>query len=87
MPTTANPAIDLVLAVAVWEVVKYAVNKFLRRTVDTNYITDKDCEKCNGKAREKESALEDKLSELRGIVLVIAVKVGIDEKEIRSLVK
>ncbi len=83
----AMPAIHILTALAAWEVIKHVITRFLRRTVDANYITEDACDKCNKKARDKETALEDRIAELRGIVLVIAMKVGINEADIQRLIK
>lgn len=55
--------------------------------METDYVQQVDCDKCNAKQRSVENQLLNQLSELRGIVLVIAMKVGISQDEITKLVK
>ncbi len=83
----AEAAILFVVAFAFIEVLRFVISRFLAKTVDAKYITEEHCRNCNGSARRAENELRDMLSELRGITLLIAMKVGIDNDDIRKLVR
>lgn len=87
MMTEVAPALYLLVALAAWEAVKLAVQRLFKRAIDTDYVTEDQCSNCNAKARAKEDDLRERLGELRGIVLVIAMKVGISEHDIQKLIR
>ena len=80
-------AMLFLVALVVWEIVKFGVDRFLKKSVATDYVTTTQCAGCQNKSDVEEKSVRDSLSELRGIVLVIALKVGISEKDIVKLVK
>lgn len=81
-------AMQLLAALVIWEVVKFVIDRGLKKsTVGTDYITATQCSGCQNKSDAEDQSVREALSELRGITLVIAMKVGISEKDIVKLVK
>lgn len=74
------------LALVSWEVIKLAVARVFKKTVATDYVTVTQCGDCKAKSGVDDMGVREALSELRGIILVIAMKVGISEHEIVKLV-
>lgn len=83
-------AMLVLIALAAWEFVKLGVARVFRKSVDTEYTTaaqfNAHLVDCRTKSKVDDRSVREALSEVRGIILVIALKVGIDEKEIVKLV-
>lgn len=77
---------QVLVALSGWEFVKLGLARLFKKTVATDYITSSQCAGCQKESDVEEKSVRDALSELRGIILVIAMKVGISEKEIVKLV-
>lgn len=77
----------ILVAFAVWEFVKLAVGRFFKKTVDTDYITATQCAGCQKDDANETKSVRDELSSMREILMVIGLKVGLDEKEMLKLVK
>lgn len=86
-----NLAMQVLVSLLMWEVIKLAVARFFKKSVDTEYITAAQFQAhlvdCRSKSKADDRSVRDALAEVRGIIMVIALKVGIDEKEIVKLVK
>lgn len=85
-----NLAMQVLVSLLMWEIIKLAVARFFKKSVDTEYTTaaqfNAHLVDCRGKSKADDRSVREALSEVRGIILVIALKVGIDEKEIVKLV-
>lgn len=89
-------AVLVIGAIVLNEVVKLTVGRFFKRTVETEYRTVLDCRTCReeclrqrsqlaGATQGEMSDLGRSLDILRGILLVIAVKVGVDDDVLQNL--
>lgn len=86
MDQSLSQPILFLLALIAWEVIKLAVARVFKKTVATDYITATQCVNCKDKSAGEDRGVREALSEIRGVVLVIAMKVGISEHEIVKLV-
>lgn len=89
-------AVLVIGAIVLNEVVKLTVGRFFKRAVDTEYRTVIDCRNCReeclrqrnqltGSAQSEMSDLGRSMDILRGIMLVIAVKVGVADDVLQDL--
>ena len=89
-------AVLFFVSLAAVEMIKLAVGRWFKKTVDTDYMTTLDCRLCreNCQAARSSSSRSDSrrldelgysLDLLRSIVLVIAVKVGVDNTTLSDL--
>lgn len=90
----SHPVLAVVTFLFVWKLIELGGNFFFKKLVRDDYITKSQCEECSARqdasARQDESAyneLCDRLTELRGIVLVVAVKAGVSPEELKDLTK
>jgi hypothetical protein len=78
------------------EVVKLATARVFKRTIETEYVTVEACSRCraecsknrmNGSTTMQENIkkLGESIDILRGILLVLAVKVGVEEDTLKDL--
>ena len=70
-----------------YKLVEYLWDKFIKRAVDTDYVTTEDCSRCE-KHAEDEASVEDMRRELRNvksILLIIADKQGIKPTELSAI--
>jgi hypothetical protein len=72
------PVIQLIIALIIWELVKYTINRFLGKTIGTEYVPREECEK-------QQAKLEKELRTIRGILLMVAMESGIDRDELKKL--
>lgn len=76
---------QILVAIAVYQVVQLLVQSVWKKLVGNEYITRSACETCK---KAESGALDELKSDtaiMRGILLVVAVKVGVDEKEWKKL--
>lgn len=94
--TEANIAVLFFLVLAMVEVVKLAVGRVFKKTIDTDYQTLEQCRKCREECHRQRTSgsttMQDNIKDLgrsidllRGILLVLAVKVGVDDKTLQQL--
>lgn len=94
----AQIAATFILGVIIWETIKLSVARYYKRTVETEYVTVERCRMCREEcsrgrssgATEMQSNIRElgkSLDLLRGILLVLAVKVGVDEETMQKLVR
>jgi hypothetical protein len=93
----ANTALLIVISLVAYKFLELATARFFKRTVETEYITADHCRECkkdhnlaakstDTEQRESLKQLGQSMDVLRGIVLVLAVRSGVDEKTLQDLV-
>jgi hypothetical protein len=85
-----------VILLVAYEFIRLSTARLFKRTVETEYITAEHCRECKndlkGAASTTDTDLRESLRQLgqsidmlRGIVLVLAVRAGVDEKTLQDL--
>ncbi len=98
LPEEIRSIVVLVILLVVWEIVKKLVDRFVEKTVDTDYMTvvscrmnREDCARSRGGVDSKLhltlNSLGQSIDVLRGIVLVLAVKAGVDQQTLQDIVR
>lgn len=70
-----------------YKVLTVLIDSLVKRIAKTDYVTVEQCNICNDKRIQTEKMIQHQLAELRGIILIIALKTGVKENEITKLVK
>ena len=76
--SSVAPAIQLMIALLFWEISKHAIRLFLGKTIGADNVCWKDCRKIR-KEMEKE------LRAIKGVLLMVAIKSGIEPEKLKSL--
>lgn len=76
---------------AVWilagvELLKHLVAHVFRKFVSPGFITKKDCDNCSDKKDGNTEEIKTDVKNIKQILIVMAPKVGVDEKDLRLLV-
>ena len=83
----AHPAISVLLILFFWKLIELGTQYFFRKLTRDDYVTKSDCANCG---KKRDGAFEElciRISELKGIVLVVAIKSGVDPKELTALTR
>lgn len=90
----AYPAIQILLFLGVWEVIKYLINAFMKKQTDPPYVTRSECASCKGNAEQFRAFLtaemrrvSESLDSMKGILLVVAIHAGVNPEKIKDLTK
>ena len=67
------------------EVARVAVRKVFPDK--PGFVTVEECRRCKEDQKEDKHWLKSQLAEIKGVLLVVAVKAGADKKDIQGLVK
>jgi hypothetical protein len=98
LPDEIRSVVILVILLITWEIVKKLVERFMTKTIDTEYMTvagcrisRDDCVKSRGGIdhglRQSLDDLGGLIDVLRGIVLVLAVKAGVDQQTLQDIAR
>ena len=74
-------------SVAGVEFLRFLVVGFLKKASKDDYVSYDECGVCRSATTESHTKIMTQLGELRGITLVVAMKVGIPNDELTKLVK
>jgi hypothetical protein len=74
------PAGQLIIALFLWESAKYAIRLFLGKTIEADNITRDECDKYHLK-------LERELHTIKSLLLMVAIKAGVEVASIKDLAK
>jgi hypothetical protein len=83
----AHPAISVLLILFFWKLIELGTQYFFRKLTRDDYVTKSDCTNCGKKRDATFEELNKSLSVVKGILLVVAVKGGVDTDELKSLTK
>lgn len=92
MTIDVSTAILLLVGIIGVSVVQELVKIFFNRLRTTDYVSKQDCEKCqrsdietHGHAAQKAQITAEKVDAIARLVLAMAIKMGIDTKDIQKL--
>lgn len=80
MQLDATTGLMIVVGMVAWEIIRWTVNRFLKQTAGTQYVTAEECLKCREHCRVNNSGdrqalidtigrLDNKVDQLRGIII------------------
>lgn len=89
-------AVLFIAGLVLVEIIKLTVGRVFRKTIDTEYVTVARCRKCREECSlarsQNNSGVQDGIRDLgqsvdtlRGVILVMAVKVGVEESTLEKL--
>lgn len=76
---------QIIVAIAIYQIVQLLIQSAWKKLAGNEYVTRAACDACK---KAESGALEELRTDttiMRGILLVVAVKVGVDEKEWKKL--
>jgi len=76
---------QIIVAIVVYQVVTLLVQVAWKKLAGNEYITKAECTTCKKSETGSLEELKADTALMRGILLVVAVKVGVDEKEWKKL--
>jgi phosphate/sulfate permease len=84
--------ITIVVALLLWEIIRQAIAYFFKKFSSEEYLTKKDCEACSQRQKSKTDGdsikdILDCMQVMRGILLVVAVKSGVNVEALKDLTK
>jgi len=96
LPIEVRSVVVMVVVLVAWEIVKRLLDRLFSRTIDSKYVTEDVClltrNDCFTARAYTSKNIHKHLGEvgrsidqLRGIVLVLAVKAGVDQKTLQDL--
>lgn len=96
MPEPLSTAVIVVFGYVLLEIIKLTIGRFFKKTVDTEYVTVERCrncrEECSRTRTQGSAGMQDQVRELgksidllRGVLLVVAVKVGAEDHTLEKL--
>jgi hypothetical protein len=75
-------------AVAASELIRLAIRYFFGKLTRNDYVTKTECKNCQAKGwGDAIDELKTGFAEIRGILLILAVKAGIPAEQLRDLTK
>lgn len=74
------PAVQLIIVLVFWEIIKYAIRLFIGKTIEADNITRKECEQCQKKIAKE-------LQVIKGILLEVAIESGVEADKLKALTK
>lgn len=83
----ANTAIMVVGGAGGYKLLELIINYFFKRVTRDDYITQSACEACSKTDEATIKHLSDEVHTIKGILLVIAVKVQIDPSQLAKLTR
>jgi predicted MarR family transcription regulator len=83
----AHPVIAILCGLFIWKTIELGGNYFFKKVTRDDYITKADCQNCVAKRDKEKDEVCERLAEIRGIVLIVAVKAGIRPEELTDLTK
>lgn len=94
--TAMETATMLFAGLVMSEVIKLSIARLFKKTVDTEYMTVERCQTCrhecalarnssNTGIRESMKELGQAMDTMRGVLLVMAVKSGVEPEELKEL--
>jgi hypothetical protein len=85
-PTNSDSNWALILvALAASRLIELLVTSAYKTLSGNRYVTKKDCEKCQSSEHGVVKEFKEDMKLMRGILLVVAVKVGVPESEWKRL--
>lgn len=69
------------------EVVKLTIGSVFRRFVNPGFVTTTDCNRCGTLKDEVAKSINNEIVDIKGILIVMATKVGVDEEDMKKLVR
>lgn len=97
MPDAMQSVALVVLVLIGNKALDFLTKKYFKK-IDTDYVTPSECKECRDECRlqrqlsndelnRKFERMADSLSELRGLMLVIAVKAGVSPEDLKGLTR
>lgn len=80
-------AVLLLVGVVGFEVVKLTIGSVFRKFVNPNFVTTSDCTRCGTGKDEVIKSINNEIVDIKGILIVMASKVGVDEEDMKKLVR
>ena len=72
------PALQLMIALLFWEISKYAIRLFMGKTIGSDNVDRKEC-------RSVRKEIEKELRAIKGILLIVAMKSGVNPEQLKRL--
>lgn len=79
-------AILIVIAIILGKLLSLFIEFIFKKTMTQQYITKSDCLSCKNQIAERRSELSMQIRIIKGLLLVMAVKVGVPDEQLRDLV-
>lgn len=82
---TAQTIVVLFGGIVIYRVTELLINTVFRKLSGDCYITRTSHEQCKAADQATANALQEEMAVMRGILLVVAVKVGVDDRDLKRL--
>jgi hypothetical protein len=80
-------AIVIVVAMIIAKLISLLVDSAYRRGVTTDYVTRSECVTCKNAMAERRSELSMQIRFIKGLLLIVAIKVGVPEDQLKELIE
>lgn len=90
MNFTANElqiVVIIIGAVIIGKLISLGVEFTFKKVVQESYVTKSDCCTCRATLMERRGEINEQIKIIKGLLLVIAVKVGIQEEHLKDLIE
>jgi hypothetical protein len=84
-PQTAQTVVVLFGGIIIYRVTERLIDTAYRKLTGDCYITRTSHDECKAADQATAKALQEEMAVMRGILLVVAVKVGVDDRDLKRL--
>jgi len=84
-PQSLQTVVVLFGGMVIYRVTELIINTVYRKITGDCYVTKSDYDQGKSAAVAASKALQEEMAIMRGILLVVAVKVGVDDRDLKKL--
>ena len=79
-------AMLIIVAIILGKFLSLLIEFVFKKAMTTQYITKAECQSCKNQIAERRSELSVQIRIIKGLLLVMAVKVGVPDEQLKDLV-